>query len=113
MATKKKESRFPSESQSEEDAELNGVAEEQQGELPEMPPSSPVGKAARAYLKVKDEMDAAIEDYKSKKGTAVAKLIEEMKKIEKDSITVDGFTFVHEHIEEQDKIKVKKPKISD
>lgn len=110
MARKNKPTATP-ESESEFD-QVDSSSENGQGELPEMPASSPVGKAGRAYLKVKLEMDSAIEDFKERKGKTSLALIEEMEKIDKESINVDGYILTRKHAE-VDKITVKSPSVSD
>lgn len=86
--------------------------QEEQLDLPEMPPASPVGKAARAYMAACDALTGAVGKLKEKKGLAKQALISELAKISKTSVVVDGYTFTAVHIEEQDDIKIKKPKIN-
>lgn len=83
-----------------------------QGELPEMPPSSPIGKAGRAYLKIKLEKDKFLDEIKGRMGKASDNLIETMKGEKKESVMVDGYQLSYRH-EENDKIAVKAPKASD
>lgn len=98
----------PEESVSEADniEQLNG----EQIELENMPPSSPVGKAARTYIRIHNEMKDSVAKLKDRKGTAQEALIAEMEKIKKDSICVDGYSLSRRHVDE-DKISVKAPKV--
>lgn len=104
--------RTKKESQSEEFNESEALDANGQGELPEMPPSSPAGKAGRAYIRVKTEMEEAVAEFKDRKGKAANNLIEEMKKLGKGSILVDGYNLTHRH-DEKDKIAVKAPRTDD
>lgn len=85
---------------------------EEQAELDNMPPSSPLGKAARAYIKIHCEMKDAVVNLKDRKGKAQDVLVAELEEAKRDSITVDGYTLKRNHIEEE-KISVKAPKVND
>lgn len=94
------------------DAEEETETEDQeQLELENMPPASPVGKAARAYRKADEKLKAAVELLKEAKGGAKSKLVEELKTLKKDSVLVDGYTYRLEHTEEAYDVKIVKPKI--
>lgn len=85
---------------------------ESQEELPAMPPASPVGKAARAYRKACDNLNQAIEALKEKKGEAKQALVSQLKELGKDSILVDGYTYLLKHSEEAYDVQIKKPHIN-
>lgn len=82
-----------------------------QEELPSMPPASPVGRAARSYMAACESLTGAVTKLKEKKGLAKQALIDELTKIEKTSVIVDGYTFTRVHVEESDDVKIKKPNI--
>lgn len=78
----------------------------EQDELPNMPPSSPIGKAARALLAIRDEIDETFERLEEKHDNAKKKLLELMAGDNRDAIVVDGVTFRHVHKDAYDEIRV-------
>lgn len=79
-----------------------------QGELNGIPASSPLGKAAREYLAIKNETKEVIEAQREKLGKAHEALTIKMKEAGRDSITVDGYRYERQTIEAHDEIKIKK-----
>ena len=90
--------------------ENNGVAVEEQDELIVVP-TTPLGKAARAYLKVHNKMKDTVATLKTEKGEAQEALLAAMAEAKRESITVDGYLLKRIPPGEEEKISVKSPKV--
>ena len=88
---------------------------EDQPELPNMPPASPVGKAARALMAIRDEIDETIEALTIKEKNCKEKLLSALDELGKDAVIVDGTTFrkVHKDATDEIRVLVKKRKKKD
>jgi len=93
-------------------AKKKAVVVEEQLELENMPESSPIGKACKKILAIKDEIVNANEALQTKLKDAKTKLIEMMKDEGKKKIVVDGQIFTMRHKEAFDDIAIKPKKKS-
>jgi len=84
--------------------------EPEDGMLPDMPAASPMGKAARKILGIRDEIENVNKDLDEKIKAAKKSLIELMRKDGKESIVVDGNLFTAIHKEASDEIRIKTKK---
>lgn len=75
-------------------------------EAENMPAQSPIGKAARAFLKVCDEIDDAQEALKQKKEAAKKKVLDLMAQENREAVRVDRKVFRKVHISESDELRV-------
>ena len=77
-----------------------------QPDLPSISSSSPMGKAARQLMAVRDEIDETIESLDKRHNMAKEKLLDLMTQEGKDAIVVDGMTFRKVHKDASDEIRV-------
>lgn len=91
------------------------VKDDDQLELPNMPPASPVGKAARALMAIRDEIDETTEALSLKEKSAKEKLLAALEELGKDAVIVDGVTFrkIHKDASDEIRVLVKKRKKKD
>ena len=78
----------------------------EQMELENMPPASPIGRAARALMAVRDEIAEMDEQMDKKHKAAKIKLLDLMTQEAKEAICVDGVTFRKVHVDASDEIRV-------
>ena len=79
---------------------------EAQPELPDMPAASPMGRAARALLSIRDKIEQVNEDMEKAEKDAKLKLRDLMDEAGKEVIVVDGITFRKVHKSASDDIRV-------
>lgn len=80
-----------------------------QEELPEVAaaaPTSPIGKAARALLAIRDEIEDTNEVLEKKHAAAKKKLLELLTVEGKEAVTVDGTLFRHIHKDASEEIRI-------
>lgn len=75
-------------------------------ELPNMPKRDAVGEAAANLAKIISKQKALV----TERGEAAEQLLDAMTSMQRPSVTVEGFTFVLEEREAQQKIKVIAPR---
>lgn len=83
-----------------------GHLEVEQEELPNMPAQSPIGKAARNLMAVRDEIEEVNEALDKKHAAAKKKLLDLMVAENKDAIVVDGITFRRVHKDASDEVRI-------
>lgn len=71
-----------------------------------MPPASPIGKAARSFQKVCDEIAEVTTALDAKKKEAKAKLLDLMAGEGREAVVVDGITYRKVHKEASDDLRV-------
>ena len=91
------------------------MTNDEQMELPNMPPASPVGKAARALMAIRDEIDETNESLAIKEKNCKEKLLAALDELGKDAVIVAGTTFrkIHKDASDEIRVLVKKRKKKD
>jgi hypothetical protein len=77
-----------------------------QEELPNMPPESALGKAAKKLIAIRDKIATVNEELDKDHSEAKDELLTLMDKEKKEDIVVDGLTFRKVHKEASDEIRV-------
>ena len=70
------------------------------------------GRAVLALVDADRRLKAGFKGLKDERGKAQEKVIEELKKSGRTSVTVDGYTALIVHVEESDKVKLKAPRLN-
>ena len=111
MAKKKKSSNgFGSAISEDQDSVALAEPVPEQMDLPGVESASPMGKAAKKILSIRDEIDEVNEALDTKHANAKKALLELMESNGRDAIVVDGVTFRRVRTEAHEDIKIFKKK---